>query len=70
MRNGCKHHDNCFTCPFTPDCIEGLGLITNKGNVEELRGIVRQKREAGVTPLTIAREHGISKMTVYRYCNG
>jgi len=22
MKTGCKHHDDCFTCPF-PDCICG-----------------------------------------------
>jgi DNA invertase Pin-like site-specific DNA recombinase len=65
LRNGCEWHHDCDSCPYD-ECISGTNPGRKRRNIE-LRGVVRQKIDNGASPSKIAREFGLSRMTIYRY---
>lgn len=65
MKDGCEWHNECGNCPYE-ECIAGTSNGRNKRCIE-LRGVVREKIDNGASPARIARDFGISRMTVYRY---
>jgi DNA invertase Pin-like site-specific DNA recombinase len=65
MRDGCEWHKECDSCPYE-ECIAGTNPGRKRRNIE-LRGVVREKIANGASPARVAREFGLSRMTVYRY---
>ena len=64
--NGCRHHSDCFTCPFD-DCIDG---ILYKEKVTMSRAVRNQAHalyRQGKTAKEVMAELGVSQVTAYRY---
>lgn len=66
VENGCKFHDDCFTCPFEDCLYDGArrGTVVAK---EKIQMVVRGLFTTGLTHQEIAARAGISMRTVYRY---
>jgi len=61
---GCRFSDDCFTCPFPDDCIEGSGI--NKVSLaKKMRAI--DLHNSGMPPEQIAKTLGMSPRQIERY---
>lgn len=67
IKTGCEFWDDCFTCPFTPDCIAGTGakreLMLKKAEA------IRLSKE-GHSVEEIAKKLGRSVRQIKRYLAG
>jgi len=66
VRNGCKKHNDCFTCPF-PDCRAG-GNETNGGSKEmyERKRQVIELTNQGLSTKEVALKVGLTDRQVRR----
>ena len=67
VSNGCKHHSDCFTCPFPEDRLPCDGFVpkSNRVNIEK----AQQLEGEGLGIPQIAEKLGKSIRTIQRYLN-
>ncbi len=64
--NGCKHHKDCFSCPFD-DCVEGTIYNSKRVVCRTLKAQAQALRKQGKKVCEIMEMLGVSQRTAYRY---
>ena len=67
LPSGCKHHPDCFTCPF-PDCIADAPIGVEKATrLAKKARILELYDQQHLTVPEIVRETGLSPRTIRYY---
>ena len=64
--NGCKHHPDCFSCPFD-DCMEGVIYNSKRIVCQTLKAQAHALFRQGKAVREVMDTLGVSQRTAYRY---
>jgi len=64
--NGCKHHPDCFSCPFD-DCIDGMIYDSKRIMCQKLTAQAHALFKQGKAVREVMNTLGVSQRTAYRY---